>query len=525
MAGQLRLLNIVPSAYRGLTLALTSLRSFCAPGWRVLARRILVAGGFCVFAALQFAIGYGITESRFFLVFVLVAGCAYTAIALVSPLTAMLIWIVVSPISTYVLTTRDPTGMNFVTFDTVTFFLLFFALVTRGMVNRVRMRRPHVGELALILFIVYVLFSIFIREQLTLNQLKVFTLRMGVWPFIFYYAKATVRTEADIRKYISAFMVGATVIGLSMIYEHFAGRSIYSVMFGVDIRLSWEDIGQGRATGPFRTPIHAPQLLIPTIFLAINAIWHSGTSWRRLVCAAVALIAAAGVLFTYTRNNYITLSIFLLAIPWLSVQRRRFYVGLQIATIVMVIATLPLVVTGDLYARLTKDTVTNRVLFMRTSIEVIKNNPWFGVGWGNSEEATKRYITSRKQYEGSANRKAYGVSTLGRPTLVHNTYLNITQENGAVGALLYYSAIVSLLVCALKAYSRAPVEDPLGKNFVAVVVVYVLAWFVATMAFNNDIANYANALFWIYLALAARYGEILSSKQGAGMKERTPANA
>ncbi|MCX8052313.1 MAG: hypothetical protein N3B12_00755, partial [Armatimonadetes bacterium] len=125
-------------------------------------------------------------------------------------------------------------------------------------------------------------------------------------------------------------------------------------------------------------------------------------------------------------------------------------------------------------------------------------------------EATKQYVVSRKQYEGIRTD-----SGMPLPTLVHNTYLHIAQENGLLGAGILYGGILHLCLVCWRVYRRAPDQGPLGKNFVGIIGLSFVMWFVATTAYNNDIAQYPNGLLWSYFALVTRYGQILQEKKTA----------
>jgi O-antigen ligase len=488
--------------------------------WRLLVRGVVVLIGMALFVAAELLLSRGIINSQYYLVVVAIFAILYTLIIVRSPLAGFLVWIVISPLSAYFLEARFSGGWNFLTFDSVSFLLFFIVFTIKGMANRTQFRWPSVGEWLLIVFISYVLIAIVVRGDFQLNTLKSFFFRMGFWPFIYYFARASVKSEEDIQKIITAFMVSAAVISATLLYEHFWGQSIYSLVFHTAIPLHWEDVASGRAVGTFRTPIHSGQFLIPTIFFALNRMAVTNRRSTRYVCAAIITAAVAGIFFTYTRNNYASLLMCTLLVPVFSPNNRKFYTGVLVAfAIVLIGIIVPQVIgSSDLMNRMTKDTVSNRVIFMRTSIEMIKDNILFGVGWGNSSEMTSKYVVSRVQYEGLKDDMGMDV-----PTLVHNTYLSITQETGIIGAILYYGAVLACFFSVIRIYLSSPLYDCLGKNFLGVIIAFVLTWFVATMTFSNDIANYPNAMFWIYFALAGRYGEILANKLSYNHNKHTPS--
>ncbi|MGC8863918.1 MAG: O-antigen ligase family protein, partial [Armatimonadota bacterium] len=438
--------------------------SEAAVAWRRLIRLLIVLIGFAVFAGAEYGLARGIWAERFFLVAIVLAGGLVTVLTLRYPLNALLVWVVVSPFSTYLLRTYSAAGWNFITFDSVTFFLVFVATVFRALVDRVRPRKLVWGEALLIAFVAYVLLSIYVRGQLSLNSLKTFGFQIGIWPFIYFLVKANVQTERDLRKYAAAMMVAMAVITFSLWYEHFAGRSMYSLIFGKEIRLRWSDVGSGRAAGPFKTPIHSAQLLVPAALLALHLMSYARRPASKLVYLVLAITACLGLFFTYTRNNYISLGVCMLLAPFVCPENRRTFVGVLVAAVVATAVFIPRYMTGEFEKRMTAPTAERRLVFMQTSFNIIKHHPLFGVGWGNSTEATKRYVVSRKQYEG-----LHSDSGMPLPTLVHNTYLHITQENGLIGAALIYGAILHLFVMCWRVHRRAPIEGPLGKNFVGII--------------------------------------------------------
>lgn len=488
--------------------------------WPKLARVLTVLFGIVLFMFCEYLLARAILNEQYFLIATLVLGTIGLIFLLRSPLNALLVWIVVSPYSTYLLQQKSSGGWNIITFDGMVFFFLFVVSVLRLLANRTKLRMLTWGESSLVLFVAYIVLSIFVRGQASPNFLKMFVFQVGVWPFIYFLTKASVNSENDIRKILVALAVSAAVISTSLWYEHFAGKSMYSLIFGVDIGLAWGDVGAGRAVGPFRSPIHCAQLLVPVAFLSLHLFHCTKRAISKAFYVCLSIGCAGAIFFTYTRNNYISFAVLLLLAPIFLVRNRKVFAGLLVTTGIAALAFTPMLLSGDFGQRMTADTASIRIIFMRTAVNVIRHNLLFGVGWGNAEEATKQYIVDRRQYEGLKDELGGA-----RPTFVHNTYLNITQENGIVGAALLYGAVLHLLLSCWRIYLRAPVDDPLGKNFVGIVFCSVIMWFVGTMAYNNEVANYPNALLWTNFGLVMKYGQMLEAKKAKSALQEATANA
>lgn len=485
-------------------------RAAAAIAWRKSVRMSAVLFGFGAFAYAQYCLAKAIQNEQYSLIAALLLGAVGVIFLLRNPLNAVLVWIVVSPFSTYLLQQRGSGGWNILTFDSVVFFFLFVVCVFKALSNRVKVHMLSWGESGIILFVIYVVLSIFFRGQATPNNLKIFALQIGIWPLIYFLIKASIRNEDDIRKCLVALSVSAAVISASMWYEHFTGKSMYSLIFGVDINLRWGDVGTGRAVGPFLSPIHSAQLLVPCVFFSLQQLLSSRQPRGKLLYGGLMAAILAAIFFTYTRNNYISLIIFIVMMPFLAAYRRQAYISaVAVFLLIVLIVIVPTVLSSsDLTARFSSDTVSSRVIYMKTSINMIRNNLLFGVGWGNSAAETPKYVVDRRQYDNSS-----GASGQRVPSGVHNTYLFTTQENGIIGAFFYYFSILAFFVQTVRTYLNAPAEASLGKNFLAVIIISVVMWWIATLAYANVNASYANGLFWTYFALASRYRGLLLARQ------------
>jgi O-antigen ligase len=142
---------------------------------------------------------------------------------------------------------------------------------------------------------------------------------------------------------------------------------------------------------------------------------------------------------------------------------------------------------------------SQRVILATAGLEVFERNPVFGVGWRRSEtpevigagdiafELRRRFPEAR-----------YRIFPDTTPTSVHNTFVQILADLGAVGFVLFAAMIFGLVRGIRRALRAIEPEDPLRAAAwtLAVLVGIVLIWL-------NDNPLYGWQVETIMLALAA----------------------
>ena len=490
---------------------LRNMRTSAAPGWRLFLRFAIVLVGYAIFCAAEVGVGYQIVNGQFFLTSVALGGVLLLVLLARWPFAACAAWIIGSPYAKYFLEFKLAQGIPMLTFDGFVIPSLAVVLILRAMKNRRKLRRLETGEFLLVAYVIYVAASKFFRWELTPSTAKnIFLLGVGLWATIYFVFKSAIRTKDQIVKLAICLVCAAAWTGFTFIYEAYTGRSFYSAILGIDIALRWHDVGEGRSVGVFSSPVEPGHFMIVATFLAVHLMLHTKNAFAKLLYLAAASIIVFGLYHTYTRNNYICLYLVALLMPLLARDKRRVYVALVPAmiTVALIVGSVAMS-DSDIHKRFTAHTLDSRMVANKTAWSVIKHNPIFGVGCLNGLAATAQYVTDRSQL---AYVNEVGLLT---PLGVHNTYLQIIQEEGLVGALLYYGALLAFVVLGVKTWRELPSEGVLGKDIAAVILASIAPWLVSGLTYNSETSFYANGVFLVMFVVLARLREFNRAEQAA----------
>lgn len=133
---------------------------------------------------------------------------------------------------------------------------------------------------------------------------------------------------------------------------------------------------------------------------------------------------------------------------------------------------------------------------MRAGIEVIEDNPAFGVGPKNFKANCP--VSATEEEVGNA-------CGLIHP---HQIWLHIAAETGLIGALGFLTLFVLALTPAVSAWRSWGEEPLLGGATIAVLLLLV-----PFAPSGNFFSNWREAVFWFVLATAAAMGRIIAARK------------
>jgi O-antigen ligase len=195
----------------------------------------------------------------------------------------------------------------------------------------------------------------------------------------------------------------------------------------------------------------------------------------------LAVTLVAGILFTYSRSTWISVT-FLLCIAMAMNWRRAGYLLCTIAVIIAIVWFMADVDYLDEMAEMAKrpDQVEVRVEVLNRAMALFLENPVFGVGLGMFDTVARE--TDRLS-------ESYAV-------IIHNTTAWFLTEFGLVGFAMFAAFIVWYWVTGFKAYRAAPVaEKP--------VVLGLVAAHTAMMGLSMGIEALYQRHWWLVMALIA----------------------
>lgn len=256
-------------------------------------------------------------------------------------------------------------------------------------------------------------------------------LRFGLNAMMFVIVLTSIRERSTHTRLLAAFVAGAAVAAAYGIASPGRFESEY-----------------GRIESAALDPNELAALLVPAFSLCMfAAVGMRNRHGLRLAALFVGLLCGATIVLTVSRGGLIALAV-MLCVAIVVAGRWRWrvvLVALAIASGVFIyfagfasqaeVDHLRSTTQGD--ARLEE----GRVTIWDVAWRMASQNPVEGVGAGNFQTSSVHYLLQ----PGATPRSDLIVDT---PAIVHNTYLEIAAETGAVGLMLYLS-FVGFCVAAL----------------------------------------------------------------------------
>lgn len=162
--------------------------------------------------------------------------------------------------------------------------------------------------------------------------------------------------------------------------------------------------------------------------------------WQRLLLYFVPITAAITVLGTNTRGGQIALVVQIMALVLMTRHRIKAFIAV-VLIIIIGIYILPDQQKTRFESVGKDETSIQRILYLKNGWEMIKENPYFGVGYFNfipyySLHYTEDIFTNNYRYYKQED-------PLKRAELPHNIFIQVGTDTGFVGLFVYIYLIIS----------------------------------------------------------------------------------
>jgi len=226
----------------------------------------------------------------------------------------------------------------------------------------------------------------------------------------------------------------------------------------------------------------------------------------RLLAVIGGLIMGAGLLDTGSRGGFVALAAALVAAVLLGGRWRGRAAGLMLIVIILTPVFLFVLVPSAAVQHLSSTSSSGRTDLWKVGIKMWETNPVAGVGSGNFTVASIHYV----QQAGAITRADLIVDV---PHVAHNTYLQILDELGVPGLLLFLTIAIGSVSAALRAARIYERKGDISFELMSRALALAL---VALLTADLFITNEYERLLWLLLALPPALLAVARSETGAG---------
>jgi O-antigen ligase len=309
------------------------------------------------------------------------------------------------------------------------------------------------------------------------------------WPWylaaiVFLLVATTVRKPEHVRMIVAGFVAGAVVsvlIGL-------VGGGLTSSADAVERATETE----GRLQGGGGDPNYLAAGLVPAGLLAGALVASSRRVVVRIALVAAIALLAVGLVATQSRAGLLAAAVACLAT--LVVQRGRGRLcAAALISLVVGVGALWLAANPEAWQRVSSfdDGGNGRSDIWLVASRMTEDHPLVGVGIGDFPLRSREYVRE----PGNLN---YVRLIAEQPQVVHNTYLQVLVETGAIGLGLFLAAVVGCIAAAWRAARL--LDNAYDGELAGLARAVVMAQF-ALLAASFFISNETDLRLWVLLGL------------------------
>jgi O-antigen ligase len=292
----------------------------------------------------------------------------------------------------------------------------FLAILERG-----KVRRPAIGHICMILFVVLAglsyVWSLYPEGTLVeaFSYVQLFAMVWLIWELA-----PTLRNQMYL---MQAYVLGTFVSGIDTVYLFLAHEeSVYQRYAGA--KLDANDLGLIMA------------LSIPmSYYLLIHA-----KGWVVWVCRLQLILAGTTILLTASRGATLATAVALTIVPLTQARLKGRQRVALLLTIVLLISGALYLVPATSWERLStlptefaQGTLTGRTIIWKAGWEIFRGHPFFGIGANAFRVIVSRVLTDPIRM---------GEADPAPPA--HNTFLSVLVEEGVLGFMVFCALLIAL---------------------------------------------------------------------------------
>lgn len=385
------------------------------------------------------------------------------------------------------------TGFFNLTVPRVLIVLLVAVFAIMFAVGRLRFRWAWPTSALLLILLAYFTVSAAIAgfETKAVTASVHYRLIQGYWfPVImFFLMLQAVRTDADIPRVLTFFMLFGLYLTFTCWMEHF---KVWSLVWPEFISDPEKGIHWGRARGPF---LGSPTLGVVMIYIFFNNLVLARTNGPlfSFFCRCAAVAALPVIFWTQTRSVW--LAMLLASLLWIIASRR----GITRTALVSLILAAGIGAAAYNWSNITSKrreaggVAVVEPIYVRLGLalitwEMFKDRPIVGVGFGHFRDYTTKY-----SWDPSSPFYAFASSMP-----MHSNFLSILAECGLVGLILYVWILVAFLRVSLRVYRRLPAfgSELIGRDLIVLYWILYVDYFVTIMFVETTLGPFDNSLFF-----------------------------
>jgi O-antigen ligase len=382
-------------------------------------------------------------------------------------------------------------------FDRLLLMWIILMFIFQVVTGRERLKGPFVADALILVHTIYILVQILVTDSAHFHNWVISNLS----PFFAYlYGKYTINRDSELRNVLLLFLAVTIYFYLMSIAQQMNWNNLIWPKTILDRNLGlWHE---GRSRGPVLHPPYFGQLLGMFLLVQLFLLVKIRNNLGRVLLVVSTVFSFIGLFFTYTRGPWLATTCALIVLAVLRPHYRKMVAVIAIVAVLgALLGAMQLANSEFFQERLHNlNTVENRLGFLVNAIRMIRDHPYFGVGYFKFNEY-------RGLYNQAAYIPLYGFIKKGAAanTPIHDIYLGRMAEEGMVSTFFQFAFYFVIFKAFLKKWRSEPKGRWFDQDTLALFAAIMVCYLVGGMVIDYRYFDLVNVIFYFLAGLIYGY--------------------
>lgn len=374
-------------------------------------------------------------------------------------------------------------------FSTDRLLMVWIGLVflIKIIVDRRQIRGPFLADLLLAAQTFIVLLNIQVTGSIHIHAWVMSSLA----PLVAYlYGRHVMKDERSLRLILVFFLLMTVYFDITAVAEQMGWNWLIWPKQILDKNVGM--YAEGRSRGPVAHPPVFGQLLSMFVLLVFYFLMRAAKAGQRILLAGLAGLTMLAQLYTYTRGPWVATAVAIVAMAALRASYRKLLLVLVVAAL-MIGALGPAFLTQNRFLQervANVNTIENRLSMLATSVRMLRDHPFMGVGY-------LRYKEFRDQYNQATYVPFYGLvrKKYGEGMVPHDVFLGRAIEEGVISLVLFLGFLFVIGRSWLRQWRANPQGKWFNRDLLAVFAGMMVSYIVGGLAIDYRYFDLLNVVF------------------------------
>jgi len=388
-------------------------------------------------------------------------------------------------------------GLPDFTFERAFMVWILLMFLIRALFRGEKLRQPYLADIFILVHTLYVLVNLYFNNS---EHFHYWVMSEAGPAIAFFYGKNLLKRDAELRNLIYFFLALVIYFSWTAICQYFEWNALIWPKSILDTDRGLHQVG--RVGGPFNHPPLFGQVFGMLLLVVIFLIVRAKAGLAQVIYFFIFVISCIGMLFTYTRGPWLATAASILFMGVLRPKFRKFIGILAVVGVFVAFFGLFQLANDDFFQERmsNKGTVDNRLGFLANAARMIKDHPFFGVGYFRFSEFAAEYNTTTSlPFYGTIKKDS------AEDIPIHDIYIGRMAEEGLVGIFFHFGFYFIILHTFINRWRAGFWSDWLNLDTMTLIAGLMVNYLIGGMIIDFRYFGLVNVLFYFFAGIIYGY--------------------